>query len=266
MPGPRGPGEGSPIGTENESPPWLSIVVPMKNEAENVAFVTEAIAAACADLGTYEVIYVDDGSTDATAAVVLGLRESHPMLRLVQHAASAGQSAAIDSGVKAARGGVICTLDGDGQNPPAEIRKLAARLEGTAFPEGVALIAGQRIGRQDTASKRWASRMANGIRERLLKDGTRDTGCGLKMIRRDVFLGLPYFDHMHRYLPALVARDGWKTLHVDVAHAERHAGRSNYANLGRALVGVQDLFGVMWLIRRRKKARGVEVTAGTEAT
>ena len=180
------------------------------------------------------------------------------MLRLVQHPTSAGQSAAIHSGVGFARGNVICTLDGDGQNPPAEIRKLVSRLQGTAFPPGVALVAGQRVGRQDTASKRLASRAANGIRARLLKDGTRDTGCGLKLIRRDVFLSLPYFDHMHRYLPALVARDGWKTLHVDVAHAPRHAGRSNYANLGRALVGVYDLIGVMWLIKRRKKARGTE--------
>ncbi len=240
-------------------PPWLSIVIPLKNEAENLEFVTSAIAEACGDLGPYEVIYVDDGSTDATAARVMELRDGFPMLRLVQHPTSAGQSAAIHSGVRVARGAVICTLDGDGQNPPSEIRKLAARLEGTRFPDGVALIAGQRVGRQDTASKRWASKAANGLRARLLKDDTRDTGCGLKMIRRDVFLGLPYFDHMHRYLPALVARDGWKTLHQDVGHAERHAGTSNYANLGRALVGVSDLFGVMWLMKRRKKARGTEV-------
>jgi dolichol-phosphate mannosyltransferase len=252
--------------TEAPETPWLSIVVPLKNEAENLAFVTEAIVEACADLGPYEVIYVDDGSTDETAARALALRERFPMLRLVQHSQSAGQSAAIHSGVALARGRVICTLDGDGQNPPAEIRKLVARLEGTDFPDGVALIAGQRVGRRDTASKRLASRAANSIRSSLLNDGTRDTGCGLKLVRRDVFLGLPYFDHMHRYLPALVARDGWRTLHVDVAHAPRHAGRSNYANLGRALAGIYDLIGVMWLIKRRKKARGGEVTAlATEA-
>jgi dolichol-phosphate mannosyltransferase len=124
----------------------------------------------------------------------------------------------------------------------------------------VALIAGQRVGRRDTLSKRWASKAANGIRSSLLKDGTRDTGCGLKLIRRDVFLALPYFDHMHRYLPALVARDGWGTLHQDVGHAERHAGKSNYANFGRAVVGASDLIGVSWLIRRRKKVRGTERT------
>jgi dolichol-phosphate mannosyltransferase len=241
--------------------PWLSIVIPLKNEAENVDFVTEAIVEACAELAPYEVIYVDDGSTDATAARVRALAERFPFVRLVRHATSAGQSAAVHSGVTLARGSAICTLDGDGQNPPSEIPKLAARLEGRAFPEGVGLIAGQRVGRQDTASKRWASQAANALRQRLLKDGTRDTGCGLKLFPREVFLALPYFDHMHRYLPAIVARDGWRTLHVDVAHASRHAGRSKYANLGRALVGVSDLMGVMWLIRRRKKARPVEVTA-----
>jgi dolichol-phosphate mannosyltransferase len=240
--------------------PWLSVVVPLKNEAENVAFVTEGIVAACADLEPFEIVYVDDGSTDDTAARVLALRARFPVVRLVRHPRSAGQSAAIHSGIGLARGTAICTLDGDGQNPPAEIRKLVAQLDGSSFPGGVGLIAGQRVGRQDSASKRLGSRFANGLRAWLLQDGTRDTGCGLKLFPREIFLALPYFDHMHRYLPALVARDGWRTLHVDVAHAPRHAGRSNYANLGRALVGITDLCGVMWLIRRRKKARGTEAT------
>jgi dolichol-phosphate mannosyltransferase len=247
----------------DDAAPWLSVVVPLKNEAENVAFVTDGIVAACADLAPFEIVYVDDGSTDDTAARVLAIAAAEPTVRLIRHAASAGQSAAIHTGVSFARGRAICTLDGDGQNPPAEIRNLVARLEGVNFPDGVALVAGQRIGRQDTMSKRWASRFANGIRQGILKDDTRDTGCGLKLIRRDVFLTLPYFDHMHRYLPALVARDGWRTLHVDVAHAPRHAGRSNYANLSRAMVGIYDLVGVSWLIKRRKKARGVEVVAGS---
>jgi dolichol-phosphate mannosyltransferase len=245
--------------------PWLSIVVPLKNEAENVDFVTEAIVAACAPLAPYEIVYVDDGSDDDTAARVLALAERFPAVRLVQHRASAGQSAAVHSGVTLARGTAVCTLDGDGQNPPSEIPKLVARLDGRSFPEGVALVAGQRVGRRDTASKRWASRAANALRQRLLHDETRDSGCGLKLFRRDVFLTLPYFDHMHRYLPALVARDGWRTLHQDVAHAPRHAGRSNYSNLARAIVGAYDLVGVTWLIRRRKKARPVEVTAGVTA-
>ena len=241
--------------------PWLSIVVPLKNEAENIDFVTEAIVAACEPLAPYEIVYVDDGSDDDTAARVLALAGRLPQVRLVRHARSAGQSAAVHSGVTLARGTAVCTLDGDGQNPPSEIPKLAARLEGRSFPEGVALVAGQRVGRQDTASKRLASRAANAFRQWLLDDDTRDTGCGLKLFRRDVFLALPYFDHMHRYLPALVARDGWKTLHQDVAHAPRHAGRSNYSNLARAIVGFYDLVGVVWLIKRRKKARPVEVTA-----
>ncbi len=247
--------------------PWLSVVVPLKNEAENVAFVTEAIVATCAPLGSYEIVYVDDGSEDDTAARVLDLARRHPEVRLIRHPTSAGQSAAVHSGVTFARGHAVCTLDGDGQNPPAEIARLVARLEGRLgdgrrFPDGVALVAGQRIGRQDTASKRLASRAANALRKTLLHDDTRDSGCGLKLFRRDVFLGLPYFDHMHRYLPALVARDGWRTLHQDVAHAPRHAGRSNYSNLARALVGAYDLVGVMWLIRRRKSARPTEVMPG----
>lgn len=241
--------------------PWLSVVVPLKNEAENIVFVAEGIAAACTDLAPFEIVFVDDGSTDDTAHRVLALRQELPMLRLVQHRASAGQSAAISSGVAFARGRVICTLDGDGQNPPAEIRKLVARLDGTAFPAGVGLVAGQRVGRQDSASKRIASAWANAIRERLLKDGTRDSGCGLKLLPRDVFLALPYFDHMHRYLPALFTRDGWEVRHVDVSHRPRGAGRSNYNNFQRGLVGAVDLFGVMWLIRRRKKARPTEVGA-----
>ena len=244
-----------------DATPWLSVVVPAKNEAENIELVASGIAKACAPFAPFEIIYVDDGSTDDTGDRVLALRARFPMLRLVQHATSAGQSAAVHSGVLAARGRIVCTLDGDGQNPPAEIPKLLGKLEGRAFPEGAALVAGQRVGRQDTVSKRWASKAANGIRASLLKDDTRDTGCGLKLFRRDVFLRLPYFDHMHRYLPALVGRDGWRTLHVDVAHAARHAGRSNYANLTRAVVGVYDLVGVMWLIRRRKKATGVERSA-----
>jgi dolichol-phosphate mannosyltransferase len=231
----------------------------MKNESENVAFLTEAIAGACAPYAPFEAIYIDDASTDDTARKILELRERFPFLRLLRHDTSGGQSAAIHSGVRAARGAVICTLDGDGQNPPAEIPKLLAQLRGQKFPPGIGLVAGQRVGRQDTASKRWASKAANAIRSSLLRDGTRDTGCGLKVFDRDGFLALPYFDHMHRYLPALFNRDGWGIVHVDVAHAARHAGTSNYANLGRALVGIYDLFGVMWLLRRRKKARAVEV-------
>jgi dolichol-phosphate mannosyltransferase len=147
---------------------------------------------------------------------------------------------------------VICTLDGDGQNPPSEIPKLAARLDGRAFPAGVGLVAGERVGRQDTASKRWGSQAANALRQRLLKDGTRDTGCGLKMFPRDLFLALPYFDHMHRYLPALMAREGFGAAFAPVSHRARAHGASKYTNIGRALVAVRDLLGVMWLKARSR--------------
>ncbi|WP_424933932.1 glycosyltransferase family 2 protein [Amaricoccus macauensis] len=250
------------MATETRLPdehPWLSIVIPAKNESGNIELVVEGIVAACAAHAPYEIIYVDDGSTDDTAAKVREMAAIYPFVRLIQHETSGGQSAAVHSGVLAARGTVIATLDADGQNPPSEIPKLIEKIDGRAFPEDVALVAGQRVGRQDTASKRWASKAANAIRARLLKDGTRDTGCGLKLFRRDAFLAFPYFDHMHRYLPALAARDGWTVLHADVSHAPRHAGSSQYSNLGRAIVGVYDLVGVVWLLKRRKKVRGVEM-------
>lgn len=237
----------------------LSIVIPMKNEAGAAADLIAGIAAACAEVADHEIIVVDDASTDGTGDIVLGLRDRHPQVRLLRHPVSAGQSAAVHSGVLAARGGVICTLDGDGQNPPAELPKLFRPLLADTTGR-LGLVAGQRVARQDSVSKLWASRFANWLRARILHDGTRDTGCGLKGFRRDLFLTLPYFNHMHRYLPALFKRDGWEVLLVDVAHKERQAGRSNYSNLQRALVGIVDLAGVAWLIRRRKTARATEVT------
>lgn len=242
--------------------PDLSLVAPLHDEAESVGPLVAAVAAAAPGLGRFELVLVDDGSTDGTSAAVLRAAEGLGFVRLVGHDRRAGQSAAIHTGVRAARGALVCTLDGDGQNPPAEIVKLLAALEAGALPSGVGLIAGQRVGRRDTASKRLASRAANAIRSAMLRDGTRDTGCGLKLFRREDFLALPYFDHMHRFLPALFARDGWGVLHVDVAHAPRTAGRSKYTNLSRALVGAVDLLGVAWLIRRRKRARGVELDMG----
>ncbi len=239
----------------------VSIVIPAKNEAENIPALLDGIAAAFADGPEHEVIVVDDGSTDAMPELVRARMAEQQNLRLVRHDVSGGQSAAVHSGVLAARGEFVCTLDGDGQNPPEELPKLIAPL--LADRAGViGIVAGQRVGRQDTWSKKLASRLANAIRARALKDGTRDTGCGLKAFRRDAFLRLPFFNHMHRYLPALFARDGWQVAHVDVSHRPRGAGRSNYNNLQRGFVGAIDLVGVMWLLRRRKRARPTEVGPG----
>ena len=230
----------------------VSIVIPMRNEAPNAGRVARGVAEACAGVD-HEIICIDDGSEDGTGETLLALTEHLPQLRVLRHERSAGQSAAVHTGVLAARGAVACTMDGDGQNPAYELPRLfGPLLDG---PPALGLVAGQRIGRKDTLSRRLASRAANAIRRRALGDGTRDTGCGLKAFRRDAFLALPYFDHMHRYLPALFARDGWEIRLVDVAHRERFAGASNYTNLQRALVGAHDLVGVAWLIRRAKRAR-----------
>ncbi len=232
----------------------VAIVIPMHNESGAAAALIEAIAQACAPLGDYEIIAVDDASTDDTGAVLEALRARVPALRVLHHDRVGGQSAAVHSGVRAAEAAVVCTLDGDGQNPPEELPKLWAPLLEDRTGQ-IGLVAGQRVKRQDTWSKKTASKLANALRARVLRDGTRDTGCGLKGFRRDAFLALPYFDHMHRYLPALIKRDGWDVALVDVAHRERQSGKSKYTNLQRALVGFSDLAGVAWLIRRRKKAR-----------
>lgn len=237
----------------------VSIVIPARNEAGNILSLVDEIDRAMGDLAPFEIIVVDDGSTDALVQVVTDRMAAMPHLRLIRHARSGGQSAAVHSGVLAATSPIILTLDGDGQNPPVELPKLAAPLLADTTGR-VGLVAGQRVGRQDSWSKKLASRLANRLRNWLLRDGTRDTGCGLKGFRRDAFLSLPYFDHMHRYLPALFVRDGWQVVHVDVTHRARGAGRSNYSNLQRALVGVPDLLGVMWLSRRRKKVKPIDPT------
>jgi dolichol-phosphate mannosyltransferase len=231
--------------------PSVSIVVPVRNEAGNVAPLVGEIASALGTGITFELIYVDDGSTDRTASELTLLMASRPWLRLVQHQTSCGQSAAVRTGVQHARAPIVVTLDGDGQNDPAFISQLLKRLAAGA-PQ-VALVAGQRVGRQATGFKRFQSRFANAVRSAVLRDGTRDTGCGLKAFRRDVFLALPYFDGLHRFLPALVRRDGYEIDYVDVVDRPRHSGASNYGMWDRLWVGIMDLVGVWWLIRRRRQ-------------
>jgi dolichol-phosphate mannosyltransferase len=249
-----------------EAAPQLSVVVPMQDEAPNVGPLVAAIRAALPQGLLYEIVVVDDGSRDETRAIALRLAAEAqaaglPPLRVIAHDRAGGQSAAVNSGVIAARAPVIATLDGDGQNPPENLPALIAPLMAPGRDPRLALVAGQRVGRQDTLSKKLASRFANGLRGWVLNDGTRDTGCGLKAFDRAAYLALPFFNHQHRYLPALFTRDGWTVAHVDVTHAPREAGRSKYTNFGRAIVGITDLMGVAWLIRRRKLARPSELTA-----
>ena len=227
----------------------LSVVIPVKDEAANVVPLVAELRAALDGLLDYEILYVDDGSEDGTAAEVARLQAEAPHLRLLRHMRNYGQSAAIRSGVRAARAAWIATLDGDGQNDPADILKLW-RI-GLAAPEAPPLlIAGYRESRRDSWRKRFASQVANRVRRRVLGDDTPDTGCGLKLFPRSLFLDLPYFDHMHRFLPALVLREGGMVRSIQVNHRPRRRGISKYGVLDRLGVGVVDLFGVIWLKRR----------------
>jgi len=229
----------------------FSVVVPVCNEEENVEPLAREIDAAMHAL-SYEMIFVDDGSTDDTAAVLAKLKTSLPALRVLRHSFRSGQSAAVASGVRAARAPWIATLDGDGQNDPADIARLIATRDS---PEGrgVRLFMGNRTAsRKDTAFRRLQSRIANGVRSGLLGDGTPDTGCGIKLFSREVFMDLPRFDHMHRFLPALFQRQGARVVSVPVSHRARTRGTSKYGMLNRLWVGIVDMVGVMWLRRRYK--------------
>jgi dolichol-phosphate mannosyltransferase len=225
-------------------------VVPVRNEAGNIGPLITEIAAALDGRWVYEIIYVNDGSTDATGERLAVIMKARGNLRQILHAASSGQSAAVRSGVRAARGSIVATLDGDGQNNPAFLPDLIAAIENGGERTGLA--AGQRVGRKDTGFKKLQSRIANGVRNAILRDGTRDTGCGLKAFRREVFLAMPYFDGLHRFLPALVRREGYEIAYVDVIDRPRHSGVSNYGFFDRLWIGIMDLAGVWWLIRRKK--------------
>ena len=229
--------------------PGVSVIVPCRDEAGNLSALIDEIGAAL-KLGEFEVIVVDDGSTDGTAEIVGELAHSRSWLRLVRHSRACGQSAAVRSGLLAARGDIVATIDGDGQNNPDYLPKLVEKLDEGGKSLGI--VAGQRQKRTDSGLKRMASRFANRLRGALLNDGTADSGCGLKALRRDVFLLLPYFDGWHRYLPALVLREGLQVAHTDVVDRKRQHGVSKYGIIDRGLIGALDLFGVWWLRRRRK--------------
>jgi glycosyltransferase involved in cell wall biosynthesis len=235
--------------------PDISVVVPVYDEEGAAPALAREIAAAFAGR-TFEIVFVDDASRDGTRAALKALSAEIPQLRVIGHRKNAGQSRAIRTGVLAARGAVIVTLDGDGQNDPADGPALVDQL--LSGPPELAMVGGERVKRRDTWAKRMASRIGNGARKRLLKDTANDTGCGLKAFRREAFLRLPYFDHIHRYLPALMLREGYRVAFRPVNHRHRQTGRSKYTNLGRLMASLSDLVGVMWLQSRARDPQGAD--------
>ena len=235
--------------------PDFSVVVPVFDEGEAAPKLAREIAQAFGG-ENYEMIFVDDASRDDTKARLVALKAEIPQLRVLGHRRNSGQSRAVRSGVLAARGPIIVTLDGDGQNDPADAPRLARALR--AGPETLALVGGERVKRQDSSAKRFASKVGNGVRKRLLKDTANDTGCGLKAFRREAFLRLPYFDHIHRYIPALMLREGYEVAFQPVNHRHRETGVSKYTNFGRLKASISDLLGVMWLQSRARNPQGVD--------
>lgn len=235
--------------------PDVSVVVPVRDEEGAAAALALEIATAFGDI-PHEIVFVDDCSRDGTRAALVALKPRLPQLRILAHATNAGQSRALRTGILAARAPIVVTLDGDGQNPPADAPKLVRRLE--AGPAELAMVGGRREKRQDSAWKRLASRVGNGVRKRLLADRADDTGCGLKAFRREAYLRLPYFDHMHRYLPALMLREGYDIAFEPVGHRPRTSGASKYTNLQRLAVSFADLAGVLWLRARARPTGKVE--------
>lgn len=236
----------------------LSVVIPVCNEADNVLPLAREIAAALRPRMTIEILFVDDGSDDGTLAAMRAARDEIPEIRLLRHCRRSGQSAAVHTGVRRARGTWIATLDGDGQNDPADFPAMLDALDqAQAADSAVRLVMGNRVTRRDTWLRRMSSRVANGVRGWLLDDGTPDTGCGIKLMHRETFLELPFFDHMHRFLPALYQRQGARVISVPVNHRPRTRGTSKYGLHNRLWVGIVDMFGVMWLRSRFKP--GLEV-------
>jgi len=235
----------------------FSVVVPMHNEAGNAANLAREIASVL-DGRSYEMIFVDDASRDDTRAELAGLKGELPTLRIIGHRKNAGQSRAVRTGVLAARAPAIGTLDGDGQNDPADLPRLLARLTRADAPADLGMVAGKRTKRQDNWSKRTASRIANNIRKTALKDGADDSGSGIKVFKREAFLRVPYFDHMHRFMAALMLREGYAVEFLEVNHRQRGAGRSKYTNLGRLAANMTDLWGVMWLRSRARLPGGTD--------
>jgi len=245
----------SPPKVSPEFLPEFSIVVPVFDEEGAAPGLAREIASAFAGQRV-EILFIDDASRDGTRGRLAALAQEIPQLRILAHRRNAGQSRAIRTGVLAARAPIIVMLDGDGQNDPADAPALALALR--SAPADLGLIGGERRKRQDSASKRWASRVANVIRRGLLNDQAIDTGCGLKVFRREAFLRLAYFDHMHRYLPALMLREGFGVAFEPVNHRPRESGRSKYTNLGRLWAAATDLVGVMWLRSRARDPGGVD--------
>ncbi len=240
-----------------EGRPEFSVVSPVRNEAENVDQLVREIASALSGRA-FEIIFVDDASQDDTRARLQSLKAEVPQLRVLGHRKNAGQSRAVRTGVAAARGGIIVTLDGDGQNDPADIPGMLAQLNRSDAPQDLALIQGKRAKRVDSGWKKMGSRLANNVRRSVLKDANSDSGCGMRAFRRDAYMLLPYFDHMHRYLPALMMSEGLRVEERPVGHRARQHGRSNYTNFGRLADAVSDLRGVMWLRKRRRSPGGVD--------
>ena len=237
--------------------PDVSIVVPVYNEEGAAPDLAREIAAAFKGRA-FEIVFVDDASTDATRAVLTALMTDIPQLRVLGHRKNAGQSRAVRTGVLEARGAIVVTLDGDGQNDPADIPGLLETYRAGAATGDLRMVAGQRVKRQDVWIKRVSSKIANGVRSRLLRDSTPDTGCGLKVFDREAFLRLPWFDHMHRFLPALMLREGYAVVSAPVGHRPRSAGVSKYGTWDRLWVGIVDILGVAWLQSRAKRPEIIE--------